>query len=245
MNTSQHSVPSRQAFSRLELLVVLFTLALLAAVALPVLAGTRPRADRITCLNNLRQIGKAFNSWASDHDDRNPWFVLLSEGGNVDYPLGSVRAEPWFQFSSISNELSSPKLLTDPADSISPHRIATSWDNNPNGGLLNAGYRNDAVSYFLNVHSFYEIPRSLFVGDRNLGHGPSPELCGFVGGYAWLLRPTDRWINSIHGEAGNLVRTDGQVEQLTNRDLPSALDVLQYDSGRNHLLFPVLALPPP
>src|SRR5260370_37182444 len=62
MKTSQHSAPSRQAFSRLELTVVLFTLALLAAEALPVLAGTRPRADRITCVNNLRQIGKAFNS---------------------------------------------------------------------------------------------------------------------------------------------------------------------------------------
>ena len=243
MKTSQHSDPSRQAFSRLELIIVLFTLALLAAVALPVLANTRPRADRITCLNNLRQIGKAFNSWASDHDDRNPWFVLVSEGGNAGY--GSIRAQPWFQFSSISNQLSSPKLFTDPADSISSHRIATSWDNNPNGGFLNPAYRNTAVSYFLNIHSFYEIPQTLLVGDRNLSHSISPERCGFVGGDAWLLQPTDRWINSIHGEAGNLARTDGQVEQLANRDLPSALDVLQYDAGRNHLLSPNLALPLP
>src|SRR5262245_8206916 len=70
-----------RAFTRLELVAVVCALALLAAVAVPVLAHTKPRADRLTCLNNLRLVGRAEHLWASDHRDQMPWRVDMSEGG--------------------------------------------------------------------------------------------------------------------------------------------------------------------
>ena len=66
------SVPNKsasdKAFTRLELVVVLAVLCLLAAVTWPALAVTAARSERATCVNNLRQIGRAYQIWGSDHD---------------------------------------------------------------------------------------------------------------------------------------------------------------------------------
>lgn len=57
-------------FSLVELLVVAVIIALLAALALPALAGAKERARRRACLNNQRQFLLVLNLYASDHADR-------------------------------------------------------------------------------------------------------------------------------------------------------------------------------
>ena len=48
--------------TRLELVAVLASLALVAALAFPVLANTRQRSDRVVCISNLQRIGQAFHA---------------------------------------------------------------------------------------------------------------------------------------------------------------------------------------
>jgi prepilin-type N-terminal cleavage/methylation domain-containing protein/prepilin-type processing-associated H-X9-DG protein len=58
--------PRNQGFTLIELLAVIGILALVAATALPGLAGTRGRNKTIACLNNLRQMGAASQMYAQD-----------------------------------------------------------------------------------------------------------------------------------------------------------------------------------
>ena len=43
-----------------------------------------PYAQRITCVNNLKQIGLAFRTWEIDHDGQFPFNVSTNAGGTVE-----------------------------------------------------------------------------------------------------------------------------------------------------------------
>jgi len=62
----------RRGFTLIELLVVIAIVAILAAMLMPVLAAARQRGAMARCLNNLKQLGTAFQLYASDNDGRFP-----------------------------------------------------------------------------------------------------------------------------------------------------------------------------
>jgi type II secretory pathway pseudopilin PulG len=56
------------AFTIVELLAVIFTLAILAALALPLLAGPTVKDQQIQCLNNVKQLQIAWTCYANDNN---------------------------------------------------------------------------------------------------------------------------------------------------------------------------------
>lgn len=61
---------SSEGFTLVELLVVLAIIAVLAALLLPVLSRSKSSAQRIVCVNNVRQINLALQLYAGNHGDR-------------------------------------------------------------------------------------------------------------------------------------------------------------------------------
>ena len=74
-----------QAFTLIELLVAIAIIGILTTLLLPVLARAKASSNRIKCVNNLAQIGKAFRGFADSNDNRFPW--QLTPGG-LKYQFG-------------------------------------------------------------------------------------------------------------------------------------------------------------
>ena len=71
-----------RAFTLAELLVVIGTLAVLAAVLAPALAGSRTQSKVTACAANFRQWAVSVNLYAADYHDSLPRFNWDSGGGN-------------------------------------------------------------------------------------------------------------------------------------------------------------------
>ena len=101
-----------------------------AGMLLPSLANAKAKAQRISCVNNMKQISIALRIYATDNEDRYPWQVPQAEGGTAELtrPKSDTNAlldadgkpifdaNTWLHFQALSNELSNPKILRCPSD---------------------------------------------------------------------------------------------------------------------------------
>lgn len=258
------------AFTLIELVVVIGIFAILAVMAFPALAHGKPRADRAACANNLKQLGAAFQTWSLNHTGPYPMGVPMSSGGppNQAQIAAGVSAYLFQVFGVMSNQLTGPKLLACPSDpGTVVHSNLLIVANTTATFAVGTQYTlaNINCSYFLGLEASAGDPSMLLCGDRNiyggvnapysgytsianLGYGDgdhspgvSPNICilgsNFVAGAT-----SPGWTGAMHNQAGNVLLTDGSVQQVSSSGLRTLLqtsaDKMTAPEGPNGVLFP-------
>jgi prepilin-type N-terminal cleavage/methylation domain-containing protein len=204
------SSQSAAGFTLIELLVVIAIIGILASLLLPAVSQAKARAKRIVCVNNLRQVGVAFQNFAHDHDGLFPMAVPAVSGGYQEFATSHNEGWRGFYgcfrcFLALSNELTTPRVVACPSDTFSM----------PAANFIS--FNNSNISYFVGLKAAFSRPNSVLSGDYNLTYEdvtlqfPRPHVVRRV-----------FWTSEVHQFKGNLLFSDAHVEEKNSQTLSDA-----------------------
>ncbi len=174
--TSQRTFRSR-GFTLIELLTVIATIAILAALLLPILSKAKIKAQRTTCLSNLRQLGFAWVMYRDDNSD------YLAESYPVDNDEVWVKGDMKDQ-----NEACNPELI----------REGKLYPYNQHVGIYRCPADEGAVFGGNRVLRVRSYSMNCFMGARDPQLGPIPSTAGsyvpFYSKYSDIQRPDQMWV---------------------------------------------------
>lgn len=206
------------AFTLVELLVVLAIIAILAFLVVPAVSGAMQRSKSVTCFSRMREIGMAIMLYSQDNQGNFP---------RSSHSAAANREPGWAD--SIAPYLGMPS---------SPNESAREWVNNKCSCPCNTKRPKGGYSYGMNV--FFELGQGdSYVGRpntwRRLAQVPSPsrtillaEEGGTAGGmtpdhfmcHQWssLSAATNAVAHDRHAGRANYLFVDGHVESLAIGD---------------------------
>lgn len=199
-----------QALTLIEVVVILSVITVVAVLLIPSLTASKLEGDLIQCNNNLKQVGLANRVWAEDHYHQYPLITTTNNNGSNELlwkKVPDAQLALW-NFTVMSNELSSPRVLHCPADR---HTTVTR-------DFANLG--NGNISYFASLDATETYPQMILSGDASLAVNGTPVKSGVL---ELSSNTPVAWTAERHDRKGNICIADGSVQCCNLQGLQTAV----------------------
>jgi prepilin-type N-terminal cleavage/methylation domain-containing protein/prepilin-type processing-associated H-X9-DG protein len=232
--------PRRSAFSLIELLVVIAIIAILVALIVAGAQRARTAAQKVYCVNNLREIGVALHSY---HSIKAKYPSGYSTATNTTWMFAIA---PYMEHAHVTSPAFVIRQYTCPADT----RVFQASYQSQDGWVGGGGTFNEAFTSYQGVNGTTVMAKdgilylNSAVREVDITDGPSNTL--MVGErppsadmlYGWWYNGCGNWIPSLGGPSGQGDTTLGVVDILTKpQGLPEidACPVGPYSYGPGQL----------
>jgi len=216
------SKTQRSAFTLVELLVVIGILGVLAAILFPTISRSLERGKRITCVNNLRQMGSgALLIVQSDFPFSEPGEFLFASDAD-DLANAQLQGWKYTWFGLIANELGMANRLIGETDAITLEPEKPPLFFCPSADRSISGWTKENFSYGYNFHlgSIWKFRLSMvdsfastpgMISDSR-GDGNADGKSDYVIQVSNATSGNPRPPGTRHEGGSNVVFVDGRVE---------------------------------
>jgi prepilin-type N-terminal cleavage/methylation domain-containing protein/prepilin-type processing-associated H-X9-DG protein len=228
------SAPRRRAFTLIELLMVITILVILAALLFPALTKGKKAAQRIRCVNNLKQLGYAVQLYWDDNQGFTFRYGGAATNGGRIYWFGWLQngAEGQRAFDATTGMLY-PYLLGRgveicPSLDYSLAQFKLKANGAAYGYGYNLSFSPPAMQPPVNIYNLTKVSEIVVFADAaqvNTFQPPaSPQNPMLEEFYYVSTNVTERTAHFRHDQKANAVFCDGHV--ATEQPLPGSLDPL-------------------
>ena len=225
----QHNmIKTTRHFTLIELLVVIAIIAILAAMLLPALNKARAKAQAISCVSNLKQVGVSMTMYAQDFNDflvpgkfdnTRIWSYVLQKAGYLSGPDVGTPSDD-FRFSNWLVNCPSSKNVLPNRDMIYGVPLGPFFKDNGTQYGTSLGYENFHIRRLSEVR-----PKDCIVADS--GRDVPNEVWGeyyFFQGHSSgkgmnITNTKNKCIVARHADRANLTHADGSVGSLSANEL--------------------------
>jgi type II secretory pathway pseudopilin PulG len=207
-------------FTLVEVLMVIGIIVILIAVLIPTIGKARESSKRTGCASNLRKIGQAIRSYATDNNDAMPRVIWTPATPALQVGQMPAAANPFG--AGISNDVTAALFLLVRTQNISPGSfVCPSTDDVPDdfgGNTAGAAIRSNFTDFKTNLSYSYANPYPTSQGDRL--------------GYKFKMKSLDPNFVIAADQNPGVAPTDVDNVNQTNPDAPAA--TIRLGNSNNH-----------